>query len=33
VGDVILEINGEKVGSVAKFRIAIATARIGAEIP
>jgi serine protease Do len=33
VGDVILEINGDKVSSVPKFRIAIATARIGTEIP
>jgi len=33
VGDVILEINGDKVTSVPKFRIAIATARIGTDIP
>lgn len=33
VGDVILEINAEKVSSVPKFRIAIATARVGQEIP
>jgi len=33
VGDVILEINGDKISSVPKFRIAISTARIGQEIP
>lgn len=33
VGDIILEISGEKVPSVPKFRIAVATAKIGKEIP
>lgn len=33
VGDIILDINGEKVSSVPKFRIAIATAKVGQEIP
>ncbi|MCB5265240.1 MAG: Do family serine endopeptidase [Candidatus Cloacimonetes bacterium] len=32
-GDVILEIDGEKVSNVARFRIAIATAKIGSKIP
>jgi len=32
-GDIIIEINGEKVPSVPKFRIAIATARVGQQIP
>lgn len=32
-GDVILEIDGEKVSNVARFRIAIATAKIGTKIP
>lgn len=33
IGDIILEIGGEKIPSVPKFRIAIATAKIGQEIP
>lgn len=33
VGDIILDINGDKVSSVPKFRIAIATAKVGQEIP
>lgn len=33
VGDVIVEVAGEKVNNVAKFRIAVATAKIGVEIP
>jgi serine protease Do len=32
-GDVIMEFNGEKVPNVSKFRIAVATARIGVDIP
>lgn len=32
-GDIIIDINGEKVPSVPKFRIAIATARVGQQIP
>jgi serine protease Do len=32
-GDVIIEFNGEKVPNVSKFRIAVATAKIGVEIP
>jgi len=32
-GDVILEIDGEKVSNVARFRIAVATARIGQRVP
>jgi len=32
-GDVILDIGGEKVSNVARFRIAVATARIGQEVP
>jgi len=32
-GDVILEIDGEKASNVARFRIAIATAKIGTKIP
>jgi len=32
-GDVILEFNNEKVPNVSKFRIAVATAKIGIEIP
>jgi len=32
-GDIIIEINGEEVPSVPKFRIAIATARVGQQIP
>nr|MDK2851061.1 serine protease Do [Candidatus Cloacimonadota bacterium] len=32
-GDVILEIDGEKVSNVARFRIAVATARIGQKVP
>lgn len=32
-GDVILEIDGEKVSNVAKFRIAVSTAKIGTKIP
>jgi serine protease Do len=33
IGDIILEIGGEKIPSVPKFRIAVATAKIGQEIP
>lgn len=33
VGDVILQIDGERVPSVPKFRIAVATAKIGTSIP
>lgn len=33
VGDVIVEFNGEKVPNVSKFRIAVATARIGIRVP
>ncbi|PKN73789.1 MAG: protease degQ [Candidatus Cloacimonetes bacterium HGW-Cloacimonetes-3] len=33
IGDIILEIDGVKVPSVSKFRIAVATAKIGKEIP
>lgn len=33
VGDVILEFNGEKVPNVSKFRIAVATAKIGIRVP
>ncbi len=33
VGDVILEIGGEKVSNVARFRIAVATSAIGEEVP
>lgn len=32
-GDVILEISGEKVSNVARFRIAVATAKIGSKLP
>lgn len=32
-GDVILEIDGERVSNVARFRIAVATAKIGSEVP
>ena len=32
-GDVIVEFNGEKVPNVSKFRIAVATSRIGINIP
>jgi serine protease Do len=32
-GDVILEIDGEKVSNVARFRIAVATAKIGSKVP
>lgn len=32
-GDVILEFNSEKVPNVSKFRIAVATAKIGVDIP
>jgi len=33
VGDVILEFNGEKVPNVSKFRIAVATSRVGTKVP
>lgn len=33
VGDIILEIDGEKVPSVPKFRIAVATSKVGTSIP
>ena len=33
VGDIILAIDGEKVPTVAKFRIAVATAKVGTSIP
>ncbi len=33
VGDVILEFNGENVPNVSKFRIAVATSRIGTKVP
>mgnify|MGYP000973143734 FL=1 len=33
IGDIILEIDGVKVPSVPKFRIAVATAKVGKEIP
>jgi len=33
IGDVILEVGGEKVSNVARFRIAVATSTIGEEIP
>ncbi len=33
VGDVILEFNGEKVPNVSKFRIAVATSRVGSRVP
>jgi len=33
VGDVILEFNGEKVPNVSKFRIAVATSKIGDDVP
>ncbi|NLW19171.1 MAG: Do family serine endopeptidase [Candidatus Cloacimonetes bacterium] len=33
VGDVILEFNGEKVPNVSKFRIAVATSKIGTKVP
>ncbi|HHV37137.1 MAG TPA: Do family serine endopeptidase [Candidatus Cloacimonetes bacterium] len=33
IGDVILEVAGEKVSNVARFRIAIATAKIGTKLP
>lgn len=33
VGDVIIELNGERVPNVAKFRIAVAISRIGDSIP
>jgi serine protease Do len=33
IGDIILEINGERIASVPKFRIAVATARVGQLIP
>ncbi|MBW6513587.1 MAG: Do family serine endopeptidase [Candidatus Syntrophosphaera sp.] len=32
-GDVILEFNGEKVPNVSKFRIAVATSRVGTKVP
>ena len=32
-GDVILEISGEKISNVARFRIAVATATIGSKVP
>ncbi len=32
-GDVILEISGEKISNVARFRIAVATAEIGSKVP
>lgn len=32
-GDVILEVAGEKISNVARFRIAVATAKIGAKLP
>jgi len=32
VGDVIVELNGEKVPNVAKFRIAVATSKAGADV-
>lgn len=33
VGDVILEFNGEKVPNVSKFRIAVATSKVGTKVP
>ncbi len=33
VGDVILEFNGERVPNVSKFRIAVATSRVGTKVP
>ncbi len=33
VGDVIIEFNNEKVPNVPKFRIAVATSRVGIEVP
>lgn len=33
IGDIILELGGEKVPNVAKFRIAVATSKIGIEVP
>lgn len=33
VGDVIIEFNGEKVPNVSKFRIAVATSRVGTKVP
>ncbi|MCB5225101.1 MAG: Do family serine endopeptidase [Candidatus Cloacimonadaceae bacterium] len=33
VGDVIVEFNGEKVPNVSKFRIAVATSRVGTKVP
>lgn len=33
VGDVIMEIAGEKVNNVARFRVVVATAKIGAKVP
>jgi len=33
VGDVIIDFNGEKVPNVPKFRIAVATSRVGVEVP
>jgi serine protease Do len=33
VGDVIVEFNGEKVPNVSKFRIAVATSKVGEKVP
>ena len=33
VGDVIVEFNGEKVPNVSKFRIAVATSKVGIKVP
>ncbi len=33
VGDVIVEFNGEKVPNVSKFRIAVATSKVGSQVP
>ncbi len=33
VGDVIVEFNGEKVPNVSKFRIAVATSKVGTRVP
>ncbi|MDZ4182177.1 MAG: trypsin-like peptidase domain-containing protein, partial [Candidatus Cloacimonadaceae bacterium] len=33
VGDVIIEFNSEKVPNVSKFRIAVATSKVGADVP
>ncbi len=33
VGDVIVEFNGEKVPNVSKFRIAVATSKVGTKVP